>query len=133
MLTEINHITWNVRDVDEAFDFYVNLLGFTPIMKSPRSAYFTLGGLWLAVVLGGARNDDRYDHIAFGIAPKNFSHFTEKLKMHGVTSWQENVSAGNSFYFLDPSGNKFEVHAADLRARIQHGKAHWDKDVTWYV
>ena len=33
MITGINHLTWNVVDIDVTFDFYVNVLGFKSIME----------------------------------------------------------------------------------------------------
>jgi hypothetical protein len=47
--------------------------------------------------------------------------------------WKENETEGDSFYFLDPSGNKFELHYSSLRNRIEDGKANWGSEVTWYV
>ncbi|KPJ49965.1 glutathione transferase, partial [candidate division TA06 bacterium DG_26] len=34
MIRGINHITLAVRDIDESFKFYADVLGFKPIQKS---------------------------------------------------------------------------------------------------
>jgi catechol 2,3-dioxygenase-like lactoylglutathione lyase family enzyme len=132
MILGINHITWTVSNIDDAFDFYVNALGFEPVMKSNRSAYLLAGDVWIAVVKGEMRDDSRYDHIAFEINKTDYSIQVSKLVKLGVKQWKENETEGDSFYFLDPSGNKFELHYSDLDARIQDGKANWGNDVIWY-
>lgn len=55
-----------------------------------------------------------------------------KLRRHRVIELQENVSEGESFYFLDPSGNKLELHCSTLEARIEDGKRKWH-DAEWYI
>ena len=132
MISGINHLTWNVTDIEATFAFYVHVLGFTPVMKSDWSAYFLAGDVWIAVVKGERRNDSRYDHIAFHIDRPDYSKLVSKLVQLGVKQWKENETEGESFYFLDPSGNKFELHYSDLAARIRDGKANWGAGVTWY-
>ena len=39
MITGLNHITLVVSDIDEAFTFYSEVLGFKPVQKSSKSAY----------------------------------------------------------------------------------------------
>lgn len=133
MITGINHITWNVVDIEESFHFYTAILGLKPIMKSEWSAYFTAGHIWLAVVKGEPRDDVHYDHIAFQVDKANYDHLVEALLAYGVRSWKDNETEGKSFYFLDPSGNKFELHYSGLDARIEDGKKNWDDTVTWYA
>jgi catechol 2,3-dioxygenase-like lactoylglutathione lyase family enzyme len=133
MVSGINHLTWNVSDVEETFNFYVDVLGFAPVMKCEGSAYFLTGQTWIAVVRGEKRADDRYDHIAFQIDPADYALMVSRLTALGVRQWKQNESEGDSFYFLDPSDNKFELHYSDIEARISHGKAHWGQDVQWYL
>ena len=38
-ITGFNHLTLAVRDIDESFEFYKDVLAFKPIQKSPESAY----------------------------------------------------------------------------------------------
>lgn len=116
MIIGLNHLTWTVIDIDITFDFYVNILGFKPIMKSRKSAYFLAGNVWLATVKGSRRLDDRYDHIAFDLDKNNFDFLVEKLKQNNVTQWQENELEGESFYFLDPCSNRFELHYSNLES-----------------
>ena len=132
MVTGINHLTWTVTDIDQTFAFYVDVLGFSPVMKCSWSAYFLAGHVWIAVVKGERREDTRYDHIAFHINRSEYDKVTTKLTDVGVEQWKDNESEGESFYFLDPSGNKFELHYSDLQSRIREGKESWGTDVIWY-
>jgi catechol 2,3-dioxygenase-like lactoylglutathione lyase family enzyme len=51
-----------------------------------------------------------YTHYAFSIDENDFAAFVARLTQAGVTSWKENKSEGESFYFLDPDGHKLEAH-----------------------
>lgn len=132
MISGINHLTWSVFDIEESFNFYVDVLGFKPVMKCEWSAYFLAGDTWIAVVKGEKRADDRYDHIALQIGQRDYALLASRLVSLGVRQWKQNESEGDSFYFLDPSDNKFELHYSGLEARIKDGKANWDRGVTWY-
>lgn len=132
MITGINHLTWSVSDIDESFRFYVDVLGFRPVMKCAWSAYFMAGDVWVAVVQGDRRDDERYDHIAFHVDPDDYVDLVARLRAAGAEEWKDNETEGDSFYFLDPSDNKFEIHFSDIEARIEDGKANWGDSVTWY-
>jgi catechol 2,3-dioxygenase-like lactoylglutathione lyase family enzyme len=135
MLTGINHITISVRDLEESFSFYRDILGFSPVMKSCYSAYFLCGTTWIALQEEKEKNHstDRYSHVAFDIEGNNYSAFVANLRRHKIPEWQENSTQGNSYYFCDPSGNRFEIHVSSIEARIKHGKETWKDDVTWFV
>ncbi len=34
--------------------------------------------------------------------------------------FQENISEGDSLYYLDPNGHKLEIHCGDLKSRLTH-------------
>ena len=40
MITGINHIMLAIADVERSFTFYTTILGFRPIAKWPKGAYF---------------------------------------------------------------------------------------------
>lgn len=134
MINGISHITLVVKDIDESFKFYKEILGLKPIMKSKISAYFTAGNTWIALTKDEFKTNERNDnHIAFNIDSKDFITLKNRIKDYGAKEWQENKTEGDSFYFLDPSGNKLEIHSASLEDRIKHGKEHWEKDIEWFV
>jgi len=45
MVTGINHITIAVKNLEVSFLFYREILGFKPLMRSPKGAYFLAGDL----------------------------------------------------------------------------------------
>jgi catechol 2,3-dioxygenase-like lactoylglutathione lyase family enzyme len=134
MINGINHITLSVKDIDESFKFYKEILGLKPIMKSKISAYFTAENTWIALTKDECKtNKSDYSHIAFNIDSKKFNTLKNRIKDYGAKEWQENKTEGYSFYFLDPSGNKLEIHSTSLEDRIKYGRQHWGKDVEWFV
>nr|WP_298681980.1 fosfomycin resistance glutathione transferase [uncultured Dongia sp.] len=122
MITGINHLTLAVRKLEQSFDFYANVLGFRPIARWPKGAYFLAGDLWVAITVdahprSGPPAD--YTHIAFSVAAADFEAMHQRIIAAGCPIWQENASEGDSVYFLDPNGHKLEIHASDLAARMK--------------
>ena len=136
MITGVNHITLAVRDIDESFIFYSEVLGFKPVQKSSDSAYLLAGDTWVAL----AKDENvrtaplpEYSHIAFTVSKSDFHSMKERIMNSGAEKWQENSTEGDSFYFLDPNGHKLEIHASNLDTRIRSGKKEWGKTIRWYV
>ena len=124
MLTGVNHITLSVKDLEESFNFYVNILGFKPIAKWDRGIYLTVGVTWIALFLDKNIRKEalpEYTHIAFSIEPENFELLAKKIQDNAVI-FQENTSEGDSLYFIDPNGHKLEIHSSDLNSRIKSVK-----------
>ncbi|MBL8968658.1 MAG: hypothetical protein JNG85_16760 [Spirochaetaceae bacterium] len=71
--------------------------------------------------------------MAFTIGDEGFPAMGRKLRQANVVEWKKNSTEGDSCCFLDPSGNKLEIHVGDLDSRIQHGKAYWENKVQWYI
>ena len=131
MITGINHITLSVRDVEESFAFYTQVLGFRLVARWPAGAYLMAGDTWLALHL-----DDRvragalpeYTHLAFTVAGQDFERLSRRITGSGAQIWQSNRTEGASLYFLDPNGHKLEIHASDLATRISTAKEDpWDR------
>ncbi|AHG22125.1 glutathione transferase [Chania multitudinisentens RB-25] len=121
MLSGLNHLTLAVSDVERSFDFYVNLLGFSPKARWQQGAYLTLGELWLCLSLDDMRNrqaERNYTHYAFSVAPADFASIAAHLRTHGVKEWKNNHSEGESLYFLDPDRHALEIHCGDLASRL---------------
>ena len=79
MVSGINHLTWTVTDIEASFAFYVEVLGFRPVMKCTWSAYFLAGDVWIAIVAGEGRTDTRYDHIAFQVSKADYKALVSRL------------------------------------------------------
>ena len=130
MIKGINHITLSVKDVDQSFEFYTQILGFKPVAKWPKGAYLLAGDLWFCLFLDDNTRKSKlpeYTHIAFTISEQNFKVMSERIKKSGAKIWQENRTEGDSLYFVDPNGHKLEIHASSLKARIKRAKINpWD-------
>lgn len=138
MIAGLNHITLAVTNLEKSFSFYRDLLGFKPLVKWDRGAYFLIGknNLWFCLNVDEKRKPhDCYTHYAFTIAEKDFEKMKIKLLEKGVLSFQENSSPGKSFYFLDPDGHKLEIHLGNARDRLavkKNDAGAW-KDVEWFL
>lgn len=116
----INHITFAVSSLERSFRFYVEVLGATPKARWDRGTFLTLGGTWLALLVGEpeAVNVSDYSHIAYSVAPSVFAAAEVKIRASGAHLWSENQTPGDSLYFSDPDGHRLEIHASDLEARL---------------
>jgi catechol 2,3-dioxygenase-like lactoylglutathione lyase family enzyme len=131
----INHLTFSVRDIDESFAFYVDVLGLTPVAKWPAGAYLLAGDLWMALVqdcdvrLGSLRE---YTHVAFTVSQEDFGHLANRIRAAGATIWQDNWTEGDSLYFTDPNGHKLEIHVSDLEARLHTARLNPWEGLTFF-
>ena len=126
MIIGVNHITLSIKDVEVSFDFYTQVLGFSPVARWPKGAYLLAGDLWIALVLDqrvrvGALPE--YTHIAFTVSQADFAALSERIVDAGAPIWKQNQTEGDSLYFLDPNGHKLEIHASNLEARLRAAKA----------
>ncbi|MBE8989482.1 VOC family protein [Nostoc sp. LEGE 12450] len=95
MITGINHITLSVRNLEESINFYTNVLAFRLLVK------------WMSLT----------------VSIEDFPILSQRIQQSGAKIWQENKSEGASLYFLDPNDHKLEIHASDLKTRINSAKA----------
>lgn len=136
MIKGINHITLSVKDLDESFIFYTNLLGFKPIAKWEKGSYLLAGNIWITLIKDvKVRKESllEYTHIAFDIEEKDFIKLSNKIIDSGAKIFQENTSEGLSLYFLDPNGHKLEIHASSLEDRIKATKEKPYDDMIFFV
>ena len=126
MITGINHLTFAVKEVEVSFAFYAQVLGFRPVAKWPKGAYFLAGDLWVAIVLDQnvlSEKSPEYTHAAFSVSAQHFDAMSKRIMQSGAEIWQDNHSEGFSLYFTDPDGHKLEIHASDLATRLRTAKA----------
>jgi catechol 2,3-dioxygenase-like lactoylglutathione lyase family enzyme len=135
-IKSINHITLACIDVDRSFAFYRDVLGFRPLVKWDKGAYFLVGELWFCLNVDASRTPNLcYTHYAFSVSAHDFQHMSEKIAQSGAYIFKENTSPGESLYFLDPDGHKLEIHVENWQSRIEAKKENrgvW-KDVEWFV
>jgi catechol 2,3-dioxygenase-like lactoylglutathione lyase family enzyme len=122
MITGINHITLSVRSLDDSFTFYKNVLGFKPLMRKEKSAYFLAGDLWFCIEEDSAARMQQlpeYTHIAFSVSQNDFRTIANKIRTSNTSIFKDNKSEGDSIYFLDPTGHKLEIHVGDWKSRLE--------------
>lgn len=135
MITNLNHITLAVSDINTSFTFYHDILGLKPLCRWDKGAYFLVGDFWFCLnVDKSVQPDPAYTHYAFSVTQEKFQSFCDRLITSNVKFFKQNTSEGDSFYFLDPDGHKLEIHVGDWRSRIAMKKAasgDW-KNVEWF-
>lgn len=138
-ITGINHLTLAVSNIDDSFEFYKEVLGFQPVCKWNKGAYFLVGKDWicLSYEIGAAfhLNNANYTHYAFTVSIEKFPALKAKIIANGVTIFKDNDSPGESLYFLDPDGHKLEIHIGNVYQRIESKKSSlgsW-KNVEWFL
>jgi catechol 2,3-dioxygenase-like lactoylglutathione lyase family enzyme len=122
MISGLSHTTLSVSDLERSFRFYNELLGLAPVARWYKGAYLLAGQAWICLSLDPDTRSSplpEYSHLAFSVEQSKFATMVESLQNAGTTSWQENHSHGESFYFLDPDGHKLEIHTSNLRNRLE--------------
>lgn len=123
MIAGCNHITLSASDLELSFNFYKDILGFKPLCRWDRGAYFLAGELWFCL---NASMDcipaQDLTHIAFTVEEQDFHKIEAKICQAEAVIYQDNVSDGLSLYFLDPAGHKLEIHVGEYKNRIKSKK-----------
>jgi len=136
MISGLNHLTLAVIDLSRSFAFYHDILGFKPLCRWNKGAYFLAGDLWFCLNVDPLRVPNTcYTHYAFTVSPEEFEPLQQRIIDSGTTIFKENNSPGLSFYFLDPDGHKLELHSGGWHDRIEAKKREpgsW-KEVEWFV
>jgi catechol 2,3-dioxygenase-like lactoylglutathione lyase family enzyme len=111
----INHIAFEVDDLDQALDWYGRYFEFTLRGRRPTMAWIDLGDQFLALSqrAGAHRDPDLDRHVGFVVQDKEA--LRAALKAGG-----EDVAARGSLRVRDPSGNQLEI--VDYRD-VQFSKA----------
>lgn len=128
MVNGINHITFSVSNMDKAVSFYKHVFMEEPLVLGEKTAYFTIGGTWLALNVQQDidRNEIRqsYTHIAFSIEESALDAVYARLLEAGADILpgrkRQVETEGKSIYFRDPDGHLLEVHTGTLAERLAH-------------
>jgi len=123
-LDGIHHIALNVKDLDRAERFYVDVLGFQVthrFSKGLRHLMLDAGNSAIALFEApelevkealDQLSDKGYMHLAFKIQRDRFPAILDELKKHNVAIDGGPVKRGDgeSIYFNDPDYNHLEIH-----------------------
>jgi catechol 2,3-dioxygenase-like lactoylglutathione lyase family enzyme len=136
MIIGMNHVTLAVKEINKSFEFYSKIIGFKPLVKWDKGAYFLLGNFWFCLNVDDKRQPTScYTHYAFTVSKENFEMMSQRIISSGAEMFKENTSPGESLYFLDPDGHKLEIHAGNWKERIDAKKADigaW-RSVEWFI
>jgi len=125
-LVGLDHVVLLVTDLERAMAFYREVLGCQPGFSYPQLGmeqvwcgnslivlqdYTRPEGDWAQPPVEGGRN---MDHVCIALSPFDHDAMRAHLKAHNVEIVEEAFHGGargmgNSFYVLDPFGNKLEL------------------------
>lgn len=114
------HFSLPSSDLDRSAKFYHELLGMNVIQRTPRMVFLKCGEDYLILAKGNVplkfdSDKDTPVHHAFRVAPEDFEPAVELLRRNNVEVFniedrRDGVFYGRQAYFLDPDGNKLEIH-----------------------
>ena len=123
----ISHITFIVKDLNKATNFFEEIFGAKEIYSSgdkkfsiTKEKFFLINDLWIAV-MEGKKIERSYNHIAFKIDESDYEIYLKRIKRLGleIKPGRKRVAEeGNSIYFYDYDNHLFELHTGTLETRI---------------
>lgn len=120
---EINHITFEVSDMEKSVNFYEKLFDKNVIALGEKMAYFDLDGLWFALNEKENHRFDSYDHIAFSIQVEQLINLKLYFENNGISydyGRTRSVEEGESIYVQDPDKHTIEFHTKSLNERLDY-------------
>lgn len=124
----ISHITFMATDLERTAKLLCQGLGAMEVYDSAernfsisREKFFTLGGVWIAV-MEGKPVDRSYRHVAFKVGAADLPAVEARLRLLGAEiqpSRPRVEGEGQSLYFYDYDNNLFELHTGTLEQRLE--------------
>ena len=128
MISGLSHMTFMVKDLDRAAEFWGKILGAKEVYSreansSPTVKYFLLNDLWIALNKGEPLPERTYNHIAFAISDSDFDMYIARIQDVGTEidpGRTRRDGEGRSIYFYDFDNHMFELHTGSLVERMTH-------------
>lgn len=128
MLEGISHITFIVKDLAKATEFFEKIFDATEVYSSgdatfslSREKFFLIHDQWIAVMEGEALPVRSYNHVAFKIAEADVELYQARIQALGLecrTPRPRVPGEGRSLYFYDFDNHLFELHTGTLAERL---------------
>ena len=128
MIQGISHITFIVKDIENATRFFNSIFDAKEVYSSDDKAFslspekfFLINGLWIVIMEGDSLKENTYNHIAFKISEADFDVYLRRIKKLGVDVKPERkrvAGEGRSIYFYDFDNHLFELHTGTLAERL---------------
>ncbi len=127
----IDHVAFNVRDLDKSVKFYTDVIGLKVTAREPSKPgieYFLDCGPSLLGIIQAQNLDTNHpfaheglgaNHFSFRIHSNDFEAMIENLEKHNVNiEYAKKRPKSWSLYFYDLDGNKLEATAWPLEDGI---------------
>lgn len=128
MIEGLSHITFIVGDLDKMETLLVTVLDAGKIYDSgdnsfsiSRERFFTVGGLWVAIMEGEPLPKRTYNHVVFKIPDRDYDGYLQRVRSLGLElrEGRSRVDGeGRSIYFHDYDNHLFELHTGTLNERL---------------
>ncbi len=128
MIKDISHITFIVKDLKKATEFFEKIFEAKLIYDSgekqfslSEERFFLIGNLWIVIMQGDVPIQKSYNHVAFKIDDCDYDKYKERIIELGVEikGGRERISGeGRSLYFYDFDNHLFEIHTGTLNNRL---------------
>lgn len=128
MIEGLSHMTFIVRDLDRMEKVLTTVLQAEKVYDSgdetfsiSKERFFTIGGLWIAIMKGDSLPTRTYNHIAFKISDSDYDGCLERIRSLGLELREGRPRVegeGRSIYFHDYDNHLFELHTGTLDERL---------------
>jgi len=128
MIEGISHITFIVKDLAKATEFFEKIFDAKEIYSSgdatfslSREKFFLIHDQWIAVMEGEALPVRSYNHVAFKIAEDDVGLYQARIQALGLECRTPRLRVpgeGRSIYFYDFDNHLFELHTGTLAERL---------------
>lgn len=129
MIEWISHMTFIVKDLEKATEFFMHIFNAEEVYSSwentfslSKEKFFFVNNIWIAIMEWESLKEKTYNHIAFKVSKDDFWKYYEKIK----SLWVEIKNPRNridweaeSIYFYDYDNHLFEIHSWTLEERLE--------------